>query len=50
MDLSFLNSLKQDLIKSDEELFDDLEEYSLGEEAKNDCLVNLYAKAGFFKI
>ena len=38
MDLSFLNSLKEDLIKSDEELFEDLEEYSLGEEAKEDSL------------
>ncbi len=49
MDLSFLNSLKEDLIKSDEELFEDLEEYSLGEEAKEDCIINFYAKAGFLR-
>ena len=49
MDLSFLNSLKEDLIRSDEELFEDLEEYSLGEEAKEDSLINFYAKAGFLR-
>lgn len=49
MDLSILNSLKEELINSDEELFEDLEEYSLGEEAKENCVINFYAKAGFLR-
>lgn len=49
MDLHFLNSLKEELINSDSKLFEDLEEYSLSEEAKEDCLINFYAKAGFLR-
>ncbi|SFU32054.1 protein of unknown function [Clostridium sp. DSM 8431] len=49
MDLGFLNSLKEELINSDSKLFEDLEEYSLSEEAKEDCLINFYAKAGFLR-
>ena len=47
MAFEFINSLKDSILN--EELFEDLEEYSLIEEAKTDSLLNFYAKVGFLR-
>ncbi|MDS0527354.1 DUF2828 domain-containing protein [Clostridium sp. SHJSY1] len=49
MGFEFLDSLKKDIFYSDKELYDDLEEYSLIEDAKQNNLLNFYAKAGFLR-
>ncbi|WP_143315004.1 DUF2828 family protein [Clostridium sp. HBUAS56017] len=49
MSFEFFNSLKKDIFYSEEELYEDLEEYSLVEDVQNDSLLNFYAKAGFLR-
>lgn len=49
MGFDFLDSLKKDIFYSDKELYEDLEEYSLIEDAKQNNLLNFYAKAGFLR-
>ena len=49
MAFEFLNTIRKELINPYEEIFEDLEEYPLIDEAKNDSLLNFYAKAGFLR-
>lgn len=49
MGLEFLDTLKNDFLNIDNNLYEDLEEYPLIEEAKHNALINFYAKVGFLR-
>jgi len=47
MSFEFLNSIKREFISTD--IYEDLENYPLIEEAKHNALLNFFAKAGFLR-
>jgi hypothetical protein len=47
MNFEFLNSIKREFISTD--IYEDLEDYPLIEEDKDNALLNFYAKAGFLR-
>ncbi|MDD6795696.1 MAG: DUF2828 family protein [Clostridiaceae bacterium] len=49
MGFEFLDSLKKDFLNLDNDLYEDLEQYPLIEEAKHNALINFYAKVGFLR-
>ena len=49
MGFEFLDSLKNDFLNLDNDLYEDLEQYPLIEEAKHNALINFYAKVGFLR-